>query len=169
MRSSKATVFVIAGNRNINFSTCGTSEVWGCFCLGDCSLAKHRWAMLHRIFSLFQHLLERYVENLSINRAEGGKNSNSDQDSVQWSICLQFSFKSGWSHNGVLFTVSSTLEHALATLAPLHNDHIICLHVRVFFYIWAGGHFPNDSLFIVWNNEPRVKEDFRRRISALSF
>lgn len=36
------------------------------------------------LVSLFRHL-ERYVENLLINRAEGGKKKklNSDQDSVQ--------------------------------------------------------------------------------------
>lgn len=62
----------------------------------------------------------------------------------------------------ILFTVSSTLEHALAMLALLQNDHIICLHVQVCFYIWEwGGFFPNGSLFIVWNNEARAK-DFKQ-------
>lgn len=165
MRSSKATVFVIAGNRNITFSTCGTSEVWGFFCLGIAPWQSTGELCFTGFSRLFISTSPGKVCGKSFDKQSwGGKNSNSDQDSVQWSICLQFSFKSGWSHNGVLFTVSSTLEHALAMPAPLHNDHIICLHVKVFFYIWAGGHFPNDSLFIVWNNEPRVKEDFRQRI-----
>lgn len=61
----------------------------------------------------------------------------------------------------VLFTVSSTLDHALAKLALLQNDHIICLHVKVFFfsskYLIMRGSF--DSLFIVWNNEAK---DFKQ-------
>lgn len=131
----------------------GASFVWGSL-LGKAPVS---YALQDFLISLFQHPLERFTENLLINRAVGEKNSNSDQDSVQWSICLQFRFKSGWSHNGVLFTVSSTLEHALAVLAQLQNDRIICLHVKVFFYIWAEGNFPNDSLFIVWKKKKKTR------------
>lgn len=68
----KATGFVIAGNRKINFST---SEVWGSFCQGIAPWqSTSEWWFAGFFFvcvSLFQHLLERYVENLFINRAEG--------------------------------------------------------------------------------------------------
>lgn len=53
-------------------------------------------------------------------------------------------------------------------LVQLQNDHKICSHVKVFFYFWEWKFFPNDSLFIVWN-ESRPKEDFKQPIYALSF
>ena len=53
-------------------------------------------------------------------------------------------------------------------LVQLQNDHKICSHVKVFFYFWEWNSFPNDSLFIVWN-ESRTKEDFEQPIYALSF
>lgn len=146
-----------------------TSEVWGVFCLGIAP-----WQSTGELcFAGFSHLFistspgKVYGKSFDKQSCGGKKNSNSDQDSVQWSICLQFRFKSRWSHNGVLFTVSSTLEHALAMLAQLQNDHIICLHVKVFFYIWAEGNFPNDSLFIVWKSEAMADRDFRQPIHRL--
>lgn len=78
----------------------------------------------------------------------------------QWSMCMQSSFKPRWTHNGVLFTLSLTIKHALAMLAQLQYNHIMCLHV--FFSSCARRHFPNDSLFIVWNNESRAEEDFKQ-------
>lgn len=122
----KATGFVIAGNRKINFST---SKVWGFFCQGIApwQSTSERWfvGFLFYFFfvSLFQHLLERYVENLFVNRAEGEKHLNLDKDIAQWSICLQFSFKSRWSHNeGFVYCI---IKHWSMLWQCLHNCRMI--------------------------------------------
>lgn len=74
----------------------GAAFVWGLL-LGK---APASYALQDFPVSLFQHLFWKGMWKIVlINRADGGKKnlkkSNSDQDSVQSGICLQFSFKSG--------------------------------------------------------------------------
>lgn len=65
--------------------------------------------------------------NLSINITERKRQDlNSDRGSGAH-VC-----NSALSPDGVLFTVSSTLERTLAALAGLRNHPVICLHVKVF-------------------------------------
>lgn len=92
----------------------GASFVWGLL-LGKAPMS---YALQDFLVSLFQHLLERYVENLLINRAEGKKtkiqtrivyseayvcNSVLSPDEVTMEFCLLYhqhwSMLWQWLHN----------------------------------------------------------------------
>lgn len=94
------------------------------------------------LVSLFQLLLERYVENVFINRAKGGENLNSDQESAQQSICLQFSCKPGQNHNGVfvycIINIGACFGNA-CTIAERSHNLFAC--PSVFLYLRMRGIF----------------------------
>lgn len=68
---------------------------------------------------------------------------------------------SALSPDGVLFTVSSTSERALAALAGLRNHLVICLHVKVFLSERGGKckkRKKKSPCLFSENNEARAKD-----------
>lgn len=87
----------------------GNHSSWDCFVIGKSLLS---CALEDFPVSSIRCLMRRYVVNLWINRTERKKqDSNSDRGS-EAHVC-----NSALSPDGVLFTVSSTSERALAALA----------------------------------------------------